>query len=33
MAAKVGSEGITEYSCEENNRNVETTSDGRVIIK
>jgi hypothetical protein len=33
MAAKVGSDGITEYSCEENNRNVETSPDGKVIIK
>jgi hypothetical protein len=33
MEATVGADGITEYSCEENNRNVETTSDGRVIIK
>ncbi|HTB66197.1 MAG TPA: hypothetical protein VK727_08215 [Steroidobacteraceae bacterium] len=33
MAATLGADGITEYSCEENNRNVETTSDGRVIIK
>ena len=33
MAATVGADGITEYSCEENNRNVDLSSDGRVIIK
>jgi hypothetical protein len=33
LAATVGADGIQEYSCEENNRNVETSSDGRVIIK
>ena len=33
MANTLGSDGITEYSCEENNRNVEMSSDGRVIIK
>jgi hypothetical protein len=33
MAATQGADGITEYSCEENNRNVEMSSDGKVIIK
>lgn len=33
LAAADGADGITEYSCEENNRNVETGSDGRAIIK
>jgi hypothetical protein len=33
MEATLGSEGIQEYSCEENNRNVEMSSDGKVIIK
>lgn len=34
MVNKPGSsDGITEYSCEENNRNVETSPDGKVIIK
>jgi hypothetical protein len=33
MAATLGSDGIQEYSCEENNRNVEMSSDGKVIIK
>jgi hypothetical protein len=33
MEAKEGADGITEYSCEENNRNVEMSSDGKVIIK
>lgn len=33
MEATLGSDGIQEYSCEENNRNVETSSDGKVIIK
>lgn len=33
MEATLGSDGIQEYSCEENNRNVEMSSDGKVIIK
>ena len=33
MEATLGSEGLQEYSCEENNRNVEMSSDGKVIIK
>ncbi len=33
MEAREGADGITEYSCEENNRNVEMSSDGKVIIK
>jgi len=33
MEATLGSDGLQEYSCEENNRNVETSSDGKVIIK
>jgi hypothetical protein len=33
MAATQSADGITEYSCEENNRNVEMSSDGKVIIK
>jgi hypothetical protein len=33
MEATLGSDGLQEYSCEENNRNVEMSSDGKVIIK
>jgi len=33
LATTVGADGLTEYSCEENNRNVDMSSDGRVVIK